>query len=110
VFVHGRTEGQTWVSGGINWAKAGRHFKLETCPKHEDEEDCFIWKEMDPTHWYPIKLFFKLHSSICLQTEFHLKLIGLKQCRSLTESANSKTKLEICVALFQILQQLYNLV
>ena len=50
--MHGITEGQAWVSGGINWAKEGRHFKLETCPKHEDEADCFIWKEMDPSHWY----------------------------------------------------------
>jgi len=51
VFVHGKTEGQTWVSGSINWAKAGRHFNLETCPKLEDGEDCFIWKEIDPNYW-----------------------------------------------------------
>jgi hypothetical protein len=58
VFVHGKTEGQAWVSGGINWAKAGRHFKLETCPKHDDEENCFLWKEMDPSHWYYFHNFF----------------------------------------------------
>jgi hypothetical protein len=51
VFVHRNAEDQTWVSGSINWAKAGRHFTLETCPKLENEKDCFIWKEMDPNHW-----------------------------------------------------------
>ncbi len=51
VFVHGETEGQTWVSGSVNWAKEGRHFKLETCPTLDKEKDCFIWKEMDPSHW-----------------------------------------------------------
>jgi hypothetical protein len=50
VFIYRKTEGQTWVSGSVNWAKAGRHFKLETCPKLKNEKDCFIWKEMDTNH------------------------------------------------------------
>jgi hypothetical protein len=46
-FVREQTKGQTWVSGSLNWAKAGRHFKLETCPQLENEKDCFIWKELE---------------------------------------------------------------
>ena len=81
VFVHGKTEGQTWVSGSVNWAKAGRHFKLETCPRHDNENDCFIWKEVDPSHWlYLILLLeskssalsFSFPSTVCL---FSLDLI-----------------------------------
>jgi hypothetical protein len=51
VFVHRKTEDKTWVSGSINWAKTGRHFILETCPKLENEKDCFVWKELEPSHW-----------------------------------------------------------
>ena len=75
VFVHGKTEGQTWVSGSVNWAKAGRHFKLETCPRHDNENDCFIWKEVDPSHWLYLLLLlesrsralaFSFPSTVCL--------------------------------------------
>ena len=52
VFVHGETGGQVWAAGSINWAKAGRHFKLDTCAVQGEEEDCFIWKEFNPSHWY----------------------------------------------------------
>ena len=51
VFVHGNTDGQVWAAGSINWAKAGRHFKLETCAAEEDENACYIWKELDPLRW-----------------------------------------------------------
>jgi hypothetical protein len=50
IFVHRKAEGQTWISGSVDWAKAGRYFKLETCPKLENEKDCYIWKETDPNH------------------------------------------------------------
>jgi hypothetical protein len=47
----------TWVSGSVNWGKAGRHFKLETCAKIQLESDCFIWMEMDPIHWLVVPSF-----------------------------------------------------
>ena len=51
VFVHGETDGQVWAAGSVNWAKAGRHFRLETCAPEGNETTCFIWKEMDPAFW-----------------------------------------------------------
>ncbi len=51
VFVQGETDGQVWAAGSVNWARAGRHFKLETCAPDGDEKTCFIWKEIDPSQW-----------------------------------------------------------
>ncbi len=60
VFVHGETDGQVWAAGSINWARAGHHFKLETCTPEGDEKTCYIWKEMDPHHWLVFVTFFKV--------------------------------------------------
>lgn len=51
VFVHGKTDGQVWVAGSVNWARAGRVFKLETCAAKAGASDCYLWKEMDSRHW-----------------------------------------------------------
>ena len=51
VFVHGKTDGQAWAAGSVNWAKAGRLFKLETCAASENDQECYIWKEIDPSYW-----------------------------------------------------------
>ena len=49
VFVLGETSsGQPWISGSLNWARAGRHFQLSGC-KHE--AGCFIWAEVDHDQW-----------------------------------------------------------
>jgi len=60
VFVHGKTDGQVWAAGSITWARAGRHFKLETCAPEGDEKTCYIWKEIDPHHWLVFVTFFKV--------------------------------------------------
>ena len=60
VFVHGETNGQVWAAGSINWAKAGRQFKLETCAAEEDENACYIWKELDPLRWWVLFWFENL--------------------------------------------------
>ena len=39
------------VSGGINWAKSGRHFKLESCQTVDLTDDCYTWTEIDPKNW-----------------------------------------------------------
>jgi len=48
VFVYGKNEDKEFVAGSLNWAVAGRHFKLEMCA---DYVDCFTWSEVNKKSW-----------------------------------------------------------
>jgi len=49
--VYNEHSGKPLVSGSVNWAKAGRNFKLEACNLKDSEGDCFLWSEIDKSHW-----------------------------------------------------------
>ena len=52
IFVYGEHMSRTFVSGSVNWAKAGRHFKLEMCAHEEGQADeCYTWSETDTKQW-----------------------------------------------------------
>lgn len=51
VFVQSLHGDKTLVSGSLNWAKSGRHFKLETCSTEDANEDCYTWAEVNPMKW-----------------------------------------------------------
>jgi len=48
VFVRGKAGDKEYVAGSLNWAGAGRHFKLEMCAS---SLDCFTWSEVNPKRW-----------------------------------------------------------
>jgi hypothetical protein len=51
IFVHNVYKGRQIVSGGINWAKFGQHFKLESCESEDSIDDCYIWTKINPKSW-----------------------------------------------------------
>ena len=45
-------DGQKWISGSVNWDKAGRHFRLDELK----DKKGFVWIEMNNEHWFVFKL------------------------------------------------------
>jgi len=50
-FVYTKHFGKRLVSGSVNWAKAGRSFKLEPCLSIDLDKDCYLWSEINKKHW-----------------------------------------------------------